>query len=75
MGGWPGEVEEEGRAVEGKQGMEEVTWTDWSVVVVNKDHDGVWSGTRSMMSVMITCSMEAGSPGRPMEEETLGAVK
>ena len=22
-----------------------------------------------------TCSMEAGRPGRPMEEETLGAVK
>jgi len=46
VGGWPGEVEEEGRAVEGKQGMEEVT-----------------------------CSIDAGRPGRPMEEETLGAVK
>merc|ERR1719270_218044 len=23
----------------------------------------------------VTCSMEAGRPGRPMEEETLGAVK
>ena len=39
MGGCPGEVEEEGRAVEGKQGMEEVTWTDWSLVVQNKEHD------------------------------------
>ena len=33
VGGWPGEVEEEeGRAVEGKQGMEEeVTWTECSL--------------------------------------------
>ena len=27
------------------------------------------------MMITITCSMEAGKPGRPMEEETLGAVK
>lgn len=61
MGGWPGEVEEEGRAVEGKQGMEEVTWTDRSLVAQKRS--------------MVTCSIEAGRPGRPMEEETLGAVK
>ena len=27
------------------------------------------------MMITTTCSMEAGKPGRPMEEETLGAVK
>ena len=68
MGGWPGEVEEEGRAVEGKQGMEEVTWTDLSskcfvvTIIVS-------------IRMTTTCSMEAGKPGRPIEEETFGAVK
>ena len=61
-------MEEEGRAVEGKQGMEEVTWIDWSskcfAIVINVS-----------IRMTTTCSMEAGKPGRPIEEETFGAVK
>ena len=57
---WPGEVEVEGRAGVGKQGMEDVTWRR--------------SYSKWLMWVP-TWSMVLGMEGSPREEDTLGPVR
>ena len=71
MGGWPGEVEEEGRAAEGKQGMEEVTCTVRSSnchILIKVSISMKIITIMVSISMMTTCSIEAGKPGRPIDD-------
>ena len=82
MGGWPGEVEEEGRAAEGKQGMEEVTCTvrssnchilikvsiSMKIITIMVNISMIIITIMVSISMMTTCSIEAGKPGRPIDD-------